>query len=172
MIKLTQIYHNIIQEKKNIQVSVDMTCGHGNDTLFLSHISKKVYAFDIQEVAMIEAKNLTKTYDNIQYILDNHEAIDQYIYEGIDVCIYNLGYLPNHDHSIITQTSSTLNSLEKVLKLLNKDGLVIIELYPHNQEEMYSILAYTKTLDNEFDVLKIELFNKNNPPILITIKKN
>ena len=31
---------------------VDMTIGNGNDTLFLANISKKVFGFDIQDIAI------------------------------------------------------------------------------------------------------------------------
>ena len=44
MDKVIEFVKNIIRKKDNIEVSCDMTCGRGNDTLFLSGLSKKVYA--------------------------------------------------------------------------------------------------------------------------------
>ena len=39
-------------------IVVDMTVGNGNDTLFLSGISKMVYGFDIQDEAINNTKRL------------------------------------------------------------------------------------------------------------------
>jgi SAM-dependent methyltransferase len=172
MIKLTDLYHRIIQEKTPIQVAVDMTCGHGRDTLFLSKVSNKVYAFDIQAKAIEETKKRTRGQDNIILIHDNHLHVDNYIKEPIDVAIYNLGYLPGGDKEIITETTSTLASLEKICQQLNKDGLIVIEVYPHNPDEQSQIIQYTKALNKSYDVVKIDLHNSHQSPNLIIIKKS
>jgi methylase of polypeptide subunit release factors len=172
MIKLTDLYHRIIQDKKHINLSVDMTCGHGRDTLFLSKLSKKVYAFDIQAKAIDDTKKLLENQDNVIIIQDDHQYFDQYIKEPIDVAIYNLGYLPGGNKDIITETASTLASLEKICHQLNKDGLIILELYPHNPDEQSQIIQYTKSLSKSFDVLKIDLHNSHQAPNLIIIKKS
>ena len=49
---------------------VDMTVGNGNDTLFLSNISKKVFGFDIQGVAIENTKTLLKENNAPQEVLD------------------------------------------------------------------------------------------------------
>ncbi len=46
MDKVLRFSHRLLEEVlTNTDISVDMTCGAGNDTLFLAKISKKVYAF-------------------------------------------------------------------------------------------------------------------------------
>ena len=53
MDKIIPFAHKLLQEVvDNNSVTVDMTCGNGFDTLFLAEISKKVYAFDIQDAAI------------------------------------------------------------------------------------------------------------------------
>jgi len=172
MVKLTDLYHKILKEKEKIDISVDMTCGKGNDTLFLSEISNKVYAIDIQKTAIDLTSQLCKEKDNIVYIHDNHENIDLYVKENIDVAIYNLGYLPGINHDIKTLTQTTINSLKKILSLLSIEGIIIIELYPHNREEIDSVINYTKALDKSYDVINLSLTNKDSSPILVIIKKN
>ncbi len=171
MIQLTNLYKIILKEYTNIDVSIDMTCGNGYDTLFLSKISKKVYAFDIQDEAINHAKDLLRDNHNVTFINDNHVNILNHVNEMIDVAIYNLGYLPGGDKSIITNADSTIASLKSLLTILSDKGIIIIEVYPHNNEENKQITKFTSNLDNHYDVIKIDLQNKSNSPYLIVIKK-
>mgnify|MGYP001084714774 CR=1 FL=1 len=171
MIKLTDVYHQIIEKHGPYQLAVDMTCGHGYDTLILAKNASKVIAFDIQKDALQSAQNSLKSQNNIEFIHDNHINFEQYINEGIDVIVYNLGYLPKGSKEITTEASSTIQSLKKALPFLNHKGIIVIELYPHNPEEYNLILDYTKSLQNPYDVIKIEPYNYQKPPILIIIKK-
>ena len=83
-------------------VVVDATAGNGNDTLFLAKTSaKKVYAFDIQTLAIDNTRKLIKEAeltDKCEIILDSHFEFDKYINEKIRAVVFNLGYLPNADH--------------------------------------------------------------------------
>ncbi len=171
MIKLTNLYKTILQEHKNIHVAVDMTCGKGNDTLFLSKIAKKVFSFDIQDQAIEQAKELLKNQKNVTFIKDDHARLLNHVHEKVDVGIYNLGYLPGGDKSINTQAKSTIASLKALLSILNDSGIIIIEVYPHNKEEKEMLSNFTSNLDHSYDVIKIDLHNRTNPPHLIIIKK-
>lgn len=171
MIQLTKLYHKIIKQKKDIHIAVDMTCGHGYDTLFLASVADKVYGFDIQSSAIEETKYRLKDYQNIQLFNEDHQYIDKYIKEKIDMAIFNLGYMPGGDLSISTQTDSTLIGLQKLIKMLNHQGMIILELYPHNQNEVNTLMAYATMLDNQLDVLDINLTNKENAPKLLIIQK-
>lgn len=171
MIYLTDLYKTIIKKFGKIDLAVDMTCGNGNDTLFLAKIANKVYAFDIQKIAIEKTKTLIKEYDNVKLFNDNHINIDKYINETIDIVIYNLGYLPGGNKNITTNSNSTISSLKKVIKLLSNKALIILEVYPHNLDEAKNLLNYTKTLDKSYDVLKVDLHNKINSPFLLIISK-
>ena len=90
-------------------IVVDATMGNGHDTLFLAKLAKQVYAFDIQEQALektsqrLQEAGLT----NAELILQGHETVDQFVTEA-KAAIFNLGYLPSADKSIITQPHTTL----------------------------------------------------------------
>lgn len=172
MIQLTHLYHKIIEDMAPINVAVDMTCGHGYDTLFLAQISKKVYGFDIQKSAITETEYRLKAYNHIHLIKDDHQYVDKYVKEAIDVAIFNLGYMPGGDFSIKTQTSSTLNALKNLLPLMNQNGLIVLELYPHNPDEVSSIIHFAQSINKKNDVIKLDLINKENPPSLLIIKIN
>ncbi|MFA7076421.1 MAG: class I SAM-dependent methyltransferase [Candidatus Izemoplasmatales bacterium] len=173
MIKITDLAHKLILEKEDIKISVDMTVGKGFDTVFLSEVSDFVYGFDIQKEAIDFTNKIIeeKQIKNVRLINDNHKNISDYITKGIDLAIYNLGYLPGSSKEIKTESSTTLFSLQKLLSLLNPGGLVIIVLYPHNLDEINSVREYCSSLPIDFDSLEIKVLNRTNSPFIIHIKK-
>ncbi|MGO1368783.1 MAG: class I SAM-dependent methyltransferase [Senegalia sp. (in: firmicutes)] len=177
------ISHQLIDLKlKEGMIAVDATVGNGNDTLLLAKKvgdCGKVYGFDIQDIAI---KNTLKTLkDNnlnnrVKLIKDSHENILKYINEKLDLVIFNLGYLPKGDHSIITKAKSTLKAIESVLSYLNENGiLIIVSYYGHlgGEEEKEELENYLEKLDQKkFTVLKMNFLNQiNSPPILFCIEK-
>lgn len=161
-------------------IVVDATCGNGNDTLFLTKTSaKKVYAFDIQNIATSRTTNLLKENNLLskcEVILDSHTNIDNYIVEQIDGVIFNLGYLPNADHSITTVGESTIKAVEKSLKLLKIKGRIVIVVYwghDSGKIEKEILLEYLSSLNQkEVEVLQYQFINqKNNAPFLIVLEK-
>ena len=97
-------------------IVVDATCGNGNDTLFLAQsAAKKVYAFDIQQQAIDSTLKLLQTnncLEKCEVILDSHSNFDNYISEPIKAVVFNLGYLPNADHTITTLTKLDQKEVE------------------------------------------------------------
>ena len=108
--QITEMVHFLIKgsyEGKEDLRFVDLTCGNGYDTLFLSNLAGKkgfVTAFDIQETAIERTKKLLQeesNFNNYKVIHNGHEHIDKYLTEKIDAAIYNLGYLPNFNKDIL-----------------------------------------------------------------------
>ena len=64
-------------------IVVDATMGNGNDTAFLAGLSKKVYAFDVQEQALGKTSQRLSDLgiENTELILDGHENLDHYVRE-------------------------------------------------------------------------------------------
>ena len=164
---------------------IDATCGNGNDTLYLSKLvgdEGHVLAFDIQEQAIQNSKKLVDDngFENVSFIKDSHAHIVKYLpeetNEHIGGAIFNLGYLPKSDKSIITEGDSTIAAIDTILNFLKKDGLIVIVVY-HGHEggdsEKEMILKHVINLDQkEYNVLKYGFINqKNNPPFIIAIQK-
>lgn len=128
-------------------ITIDATAGNGHDTLFLARYSHKVYAFDIQKTALdVTRMRLEKSpyAHKVELIHAGHESMHQYIpsNEKIDVIIFNLGYLPHSDKSIVTQKNSTLSALNHALNLLSPRGIISILAYPGHpggKSEMESV---------------------------------
>ncbi|HEY8361399.1 MAG TPA: class I SAM-dependent methyltransferase [Tissierellaceae bacterium] len=172
----------ILNFVKEGQVVLDCTVGNGNDTLLLARCvgpQGKVYGFDIQKEAIESTKEklACENLDNrVILILDGHENIDIHINEKLDFIIYNLGYLPGSDKSIITKKETTLISLKKALEMLKENGLLLITCYTGHKgglEEKDAVENFLVNLDQKkFNVLKYEFINqKNNPPVLYAIEK-
>ena len=168
---------------KNGYRVLDCTVGNGNDTVILAELvgeSGKVYGFDIQDIALERTKEKLigfNLYDRVNLIKDSHENIIKYISEGLDFIIYNLGYLPRGDKSIKTNETSTIKSLKQALKLINKNGLILLTVYTGHEggnSEKDAIESLLISLNQkEFNALKFDFINQiNNPPMLYAIEKS
>ncbi len=158
-------------------VFVDATLGNGNDSLFFAPLVKKVFAFDVQEAAIeaSRAKLEAAGLDNVDLILDGHEHLDNYL-DSLDAAIFNLGYLPSADKSIITQATTTLEALSKILVRLKSGGRVAIMVYyghKGGQEEKDSLLDFVSQLNQkDYTVMIYQALNQiNQPPFLLMIEK-
>ena len=158
-------------------VVVDATMGNGHDTLFLAKLAKQVYAFDIQEQALektsqrLQEAGLT----NAELILQGHETVDQFVTE-VKAAIFNLGYLPSADKSIITQPQTTLEALDKLCQLLVKGGRIAIMIYYGHEGgdiERDAVLDFVSQLpQQEYTATIYRTLNQiNNPPFLVMIEK-
>ncbi len=187
LIHNTNITKALLEQKiKNGSVVVDATMGNGNDTLFLCQqvLPKgKVYAFDVQEVAVKNTLKLLKEHQfdsdlgsNIHCIKDSHENFDQYIFQPVDLFMYNLGYLPGSDQSIITSPESTIKSLEMALSLLKVGGMISIIIYyahPGGNLEKQALEYFLEVLSKKrFKIFKGSMpYNDHCPPIIYMIEK-
>jgi len=150
---------------------VDATCGNGHDTLFLSNIVTKghIYTFDIQKEAIENAKKLVNA-TNVTYINDSHENVLDYVKE-VDAAIFNLGYLPNSESATTTNYKTTISAVDNILKILSKDGIIVITVYIGHKEgriESKKLMKYVKKLNRPVSIYK--LVNRKNAPFVITIK--
>ncbi|WP_080875073.1 class I SAM-dependent methyltransferase [Oceanobacillus timonensis] len=175
--------HSLLKESlQEGDIAIDATCGNGHDTLFLSQAvgnSGKVYGFDIQAQAIQKTNEKLQENDchNVSLIQDSHEKISTYMKEVIlGGAIFNLGYLPQSDKSIITKAPSTITAIQAILEKLKPNGRLILVIYyghPGGEEEKEAILAYTSQLDQkEYQVLRYQFINQQNQaPFLIAIEK-
>ena len=158
-------------------VVVDATMGNGHDTLFLAKLAKQVYAFDIQEQALektsqrLQEAGLT----NVELLLQGHETVDQFVTE-VKAAIFNLGYLPSADKSIITQPQTTLEALDKLCQMLVKGGRIAIMIYYGHEGgdiERDAVMNYVSRLpQQEYTATIYRTLNQvNNPPFLVMIEK-
>ena len=158
-------------------IVVDATMGNGHDTLFLAKLAKQVYSFDIQKQALektsqrLQEAGLT----NAELILQGHETVDQFVRE-VKAAIFNLGYLPSADKSIITQPQTTLDALDKLCHMLVKGGRIAIMIYYGHEGgdiERDAVMDFVSQLSQqEYTATIYRTLNQiNNPPFLVMIEK-
>ncbi|HPJ23686.1 MAG TPA: class I SAM-dependent methyltransferase [Bacillota bacterium] len=173
MINIVLLSHQILKSHPNPRIALDMTCGHGYDTLFLSSIAEHVYAFDIQDEAINDTKRLLVEHQitNVNLFKESHDLFDIFVSQNIDLAIYNLGYLPSGNRDIKTSAPIVINSLNKALERLNKNGIVVIVIYLHDMLESEAIMKYASNLGPEFDSIRHDILNKEKSPYIIEIRK-
>lgn len=180
--KMTETVHDLMEAYVHSgDCAIDATMGNGLDTLKLCQCvgaSGSVYAFDIQPAALehtgmlLEENGMTQA----KLICDSHEHILNYVSEPIQAFVFNLGYLPNGDRTVTTQSDSTVRAVNACLSLLKPGGIGLILAYwghPGGEKEKNNVDRLLAGLPSRhYEVMKLENHNRaHNPPILYAVKK-
>lgn len=136
--------------------AVDATCGNGHDTLLLARLVGArglVWGFDIQEQAIEETgRRLAEAElsSRVTLLLRGHEEMAEHVTAPLQVVLFNLGYRPGGDRSIITRPETTVAALEQALALLAAGGIVLVTVYPGHgggAEEQSTVEGWAARLD-------------------------
>lgn len=159
-------------------VAVDATMGRGRDTLLLSLIAEKVYAFDIQKEAINSTRELLQENNcsNVTLILDSHHNLKSYV-QSARCVVFNFGFLPGGDHSIFSHSDTSIKAIEAALDIITPDGFISICSYYGGDtgfEERDALLSYLECLDQKKYTVMLQSFHnrKGCPPLFIVIEKN
>lgn len=134
----TELLHTLL--KGHItpgDLAIDATAGNGHDTCFLAEAvgpSGKVIAIDIQEQAITSTRfrlQQSGLLDRTSLHHGSHADLVEIAGGGIpSVIVFNLGYLPGGDHSVITRTEGTLAALAASVQILGPGGMLAVVCYP------------------------------------------
>ncbi|SES63373.1 Putative rRNA methylase [Salinibacillus kushneri] len=187
MLKRVLTYsHELLQQTvKPGDFVIDATAGNGNDTLMLAKLvgdTGHVLSFDIQEKAIENTRELLRKHNmnNVSLIKDSHSQLEKYLhgkmYGNIDGAVFNLGYLPGSNKSIITKPESTIAAIQQLLPHLKEEKLIVLVVYyghEGGEKEKEELLQMVKNLDQKrFSVLEYRFMNQqNHPPFLLAIEK-
>ncbi len=164
---------------------IDATCGNGHDTLFLSQIvlsshKGEVIGFDIQEKAIQNTKErlqkhlLPEQLKQVSLHHRSHAEMDTISFKkSPKLIVYNLGYLPNGDKTLTTQTENTLQSIAQSLHFITENGAISITCYPGHTEgekEEKEILQYLSSLpSHQWQITYHQWVNRPKSPSLFWI---
>jgi predicted methyltransferase len=122
---------------------IDATAGNGVDTLFLAQTvgsAGSVFAFDVQEAALERTRERIAgsagagTLAPVTLLHAGHEKMRELVPSSLHgyvrAVMFNLGYLPGADESLITVPETTLPALDAALTLLAPGGVLTAVLYP------------------------------------------
>ncbi|MEG6505149.1 tRNA (mnm(5)s(2)U34)-methyltransferase [Nitratidesulfovibrio sp. 1201_IL3209] len=184
-------------------VAVDGTAGNGHDTLFLARLVGArgvVHAFDVQPGALARtAERLAAAGLDGRVALHGrgHEELAAALAAPLvmpqatplttpdtgGVCppcvtaaMFNLGFLPGSDRSVITRPDTTLAALDGLLPLLAPGGVVSLHVYaghPGGADEAAALDRRLAGLDwDRWRVARYEFANKpRNPERLLLVSR-
>lgn len=162
--------------------AVDATMGTGGDTEALCVLAGPgghVDAFDIQQLALdrTEARLRAGCLEKRASLhLAGHERMEEFVAPGIDLTVFNLGWLPGSpDKTLTTHLETTLQALAAALRLTKKGGLITLCAYPGHDEgrrELEKILGWAESLaSNEVQVMLQRYVNQPTAPALLALVK-
>jgi predicted methyltransferase len=138
-------------------LAIDATAGNGHDTVFLAGWvgeAGRVLAFDVQAEAItaararVAAAGLTS---RVEFIHGTHASLPDHVVPGsVAAVMFNLGYFPGGDHTVITRTDETLAALAAALAALKSGGILTVVCYPGHpggDEESAAVAAWSEGLD-------------------------
>jgi len=173
-----QFISSVIREG---EVVVDATLGNGHDALFLAEkvgANGMVIGFDVQAAAISSATIRLEDagHSHFKFYEQGHETIQDIVDEGAAAIMFNLGYLPRADKSVITTEATTLVALEQSIQIVRKGGVVTVMCYPGHaggDVEAESVKAWSSALSREaYRVVHYGYTNApNSPAFLIAIVK-
>lgn len=120
-------------------LAVDATLGNGHDTLFMARCIAphgRVFGFDVQPAALSSARARLAAagLERLAELeLCGHERMRERLpaawHGRVAAVMFNLGYLPGADKTLVTRAETTLAALDQALALLRPGGLVSLLLY-------------------------------------------
>ena len=164
-------------------IAIDATLGNGHDAIFLMNqigATGQVFGFDIQQAA-IDATQANNDYTSgLTLIHASHALMTENIpiqhHGNVKAIMFNLGYLPGGDKSIITQTDSTLCAINAATALLATDGIMTIMAYPGHvggDSETLQIEGWCEQLNKAYFSYQIRYntVTSANAPRLFILRK-
>jgi hypothetical protein len=132
--RVTEIAHLLVQRCLGPGGrAIDATVGNGHDALFLAHLvgpEGRIDGFDLQVDAIEKTRGKTSHLPQVHLHPVGHERIAEHVTVPVEAVMFNLGYLPSGDKSIITHAATTLPALESAKALLVEGGILTVVVYP------------------------------------------
>jgi SAM-dependent methyltransferase len=166
-------------------IAIDATCGNGHDTAFLAeHVGADghVIGFDIQREALTSTRKRLPDalQDRVTLVEASHaemlEHLPPDVAGRVRAVMFNLGYLPGGDKTLITRPDTSVAAIHTALELLGPNGVVTIVVYTGHEggrEEAEHIETFLKTLPkSSWDVRVTYTLNREvDAPYLIVISR-
>jgi hypothetical protein len=185
-ISLLETAHDIVRRHLTPNAfAVDATLGNGHDTAFLAQCvgeGGRVFGFDVQAQALANTgqRLLQQGLENRAVLFHASHAemlahIPEELQGRIRAVMFNLGYLPGAEKTLITQTGSTLAALDAACGLLAEQGVITVLAYPGHaggDSETLALTDWCGQLPRQFQVeIVLSKLDKPTAPRLFVIRK-
>jgi len=159
MTRLTEIVHQrLAAHLRPGDRVLDATAGNGHDTLHLARLvgpAGHVVAIDRQETAL-EATRRRLTEARLAgcctLLRGDHAERIAALDGPFRAIVFNLGYLPGSDKSVITEARGTLKALDQCRCSLSQDGLLLVTAYrghPGGEAEAEAVAKWMAARNTE-----------------------
>ena len=166
-------------------IAVDATCGNGFDTLFLAEqvgSSGVIYGVDIQSRAIetVRTKLLAAgTMAQCRLVVGSHSQLNTIIEPAhagvVSVVMFNLGYLPLGDKTIVTKPDTTLAGLDHAFEMIRPGGFLSVLAYPGHpggEEEARCVADWIAKHSKLLRTLRFQDTKNSNSPVLWALTKH
>ena len=172
----------LMQRVRPGDLVVDATCGNGLDTLLLAELAGeggRVWGFDLQPLAIAATRELLERegrLSGVELVQAGHERLSEFVPAGITAAVFNLGYLPGGDNSLVTCPGSTVSALGQAASLLKREGIITVSLYtghPGGPEEALAVETWGASLaPRNFNVWCSRQLNRpGTAPYLVLVER-
>ena len=183
--RATELAHELVAGRlRPGDRAIDATAGNGHDTVFLAEIigeGGKVFGFEVQAEAIAGTERRLAEAGlagRAELRVCGHECMAEYLPDETRVraVMFNLGYLPGGDKTVITRPESTVAAIRVAADLLEPGGILTIVLYTGHEggeEEAAAVETCCAGLEQErFAVVRYGFLNQaNRPPYLIAVER-
>ena len=171
-------------------VVVDATAGNGHDTLFLAERvlpGGRVFAFDLQADAVEQTRRAVAAHvpayavpDEVTLFHAGHERLAEFLPAELRgrlrAVMFNLGYLPGGDKTIITKETTSLAAIRMALDWLAEDGVLTVVIYPGHEggrQEAGAVESLLAALPSmEFEAQRLGYLNfRPTTPFCVAVRR-
>ncbi|MEZ6126602.1 MAG: FAD-dependent oxidoreductase [Planctomycetaceae bacterium] len=161
--------------------AIDATVGNGFDTAFLAEItgaSGRVIGFDVQPQAIhaTQQRITAAGFSHVELKLGSHEHMnDTAEPESVQAIMFNLGFLPRSDRTVVTRPESSVQAIRHAVRLLADSGILTVLAYRGHTGGEEEFQEVSKLLQNDLSGIDVQQVNsrpaKPESPVLFLVRK-
>lgn len=163
------------------ETAIDGTVGNGFDTCFLSEqvgTEGRVIGFDLQQQAIDSTHKRLQAngQQNVRLVQTGHENLASYSgYGTVAAVMFNLGYLPRSDKTVVTSGRTSVAAMSAALEALRDEGIMTVLAYRGHDGAMEEFAAVEQWLEDKSGRYDLKRINsrpaKATSPVLFILRK-
>lgn len=179
---LTTLAQQVVSEVlKGGETVIDATVGNGFDTCFLAEsvgTAGRVIGFDVQHSAIESTSRRLKAggFANVDLKEQSHSELKTAVQaETVTAVMFNLGFLPRSDKTIVTKAASSTLAIAAALEVLEPHGILTILAYRGHdggQDEYEAVQRLLLAYGEQYDQQRIDSVPaRQTSPVLFILRK-
>ncbi|HIK91536.1 MAG TPA: FAD-dependent oxidoreductase [Planctomycetes bacterium] len=177
----TLAQHAVSEVLKRGETAIDATVGNGFDTSFLAEtvgVAGRVIGFDVQHCAIESTTRRLNAggFANVELKQQSHAELKTAVaVETVSAVMFNLGFLPRSDKTIVTKAASSTQAIAAALEVLKPHGILTILAYRGHEgglAEYEAVHCLLQAHGEQYDLQRIDsLPARQTSPVLFILRK-